>query len=367
MSEHRFGTTPALSLGVEEELLLVDADGDLARVAEEVLDSVAGTPLGDRVSAEIFTEQIELKTGICRTPAEALGELHELRDGVREAGFELLACGLHPTATGREPVLIDKPRYEIVQKDLAGLLRTPPCGLHVHVGMPDPETAVRIANAMRLYLPVLQALSANSPFQEGVDTGHASARTQVVRSYPRFQVPRHFRDYDDFLDVADQLTAAAGVDDYTYIWWDVRPHPRLGTVEVRALDVQIEAEASAAIAGLVQAIAAKELERPSTGGPRREALEESYFQAASHGLEAEILLDSTTPAPAREVAARVLEMVRPHARRIGGEASLIEIERILEEGNDADWQRRAKVRAGIDGLLAQLIERTRGLPRGLDG
>src|SRR6478609_1288874 len=203
MSEHRFGATTALSLGVEEELLLVDVDGNLARAAEDVLDSVAGTPIAKGVSAEIFTEQIELKTGICRTPAEALEQLRELRDGVREAGFGLLAAGLHPSASGREPVLIDKPRYEIVQKDLAGLLRTPPCGLHVHVGMPDPETAVRIANALRLYLPVLQALSANSPFQEGVYSGHASARTQVVRAYPRFQVPRRFRDYEDFLDVAD--------------------------------------------------------------------------------------------------------------------------------------------------------------------
>jgi glutamate---cysteine ligase / carboxylate-amine ligase len=360
MADHRFGATPSLSLGVEEELLLVDAGGDLARSAEDVLDAVRGTPIADRVTAEIFTEQIELKTGICRTAAEALEQLRELRDGVRAAGFELLASGLHPRATGREPVLFDKPRYEVVQKDLAGLLRTPPCGLHVHVAMPDPETAVRVANAMRLYLPALQALSANSPFQEGVDSGHASARTQVVRSYPRFQVPRRFRDYEDFLDVADQLTAAAGVDDYTYLWWDVRPHPRLGTVEVRAVDVQIGAKTSAAIAALVQAIAARELERPSTGGPRREALEESYFQAASHGLDAEILFDSPTPSPAREIAAGVLEMVRPHARSLGGEESLTEIERILEEGNGADWQRRVEERVGIDGLVAQLVVCTSG-------
>ena len=189
-----------------------------------------------------------------------------------------------------EADLVAKPRYEIVRKDLGDLLKTPPCGLHVHVGMPDPETAVRLANAFRLYLPVLQALSANSPFREGADSGHASARTQVVRSYPRFQVPRLFRDYEDFCRVADQLIAAAGVEDYTYIWWDVRPHPQLGTVEVRAVDVQTDAAGSSAIAALIQAIAAKELERPSAPGLYREALEESYFQAARHGLEAEILL-----------------------------------------------------------------------------
>lgn len=357
--QHRFGATPALSLGVEEELLLIDGEGRLASVAEDVLESVAGTPIAARVSVEIFTEQIELKTGICRTPDEAVEQLRELRLAVREEGFELLACGLYPMAAAREAVLVAKPRYEIVREDLGSLLRTPPCGLHVHVGMPDPETAIKVANAFRLYLPVLQALSANSPFQEGVDSGHASARTQVVRSYPRFQVPRGFRDYEDFLEVADQLTTAAGVDDYTYIWWDVRPHPRLGTVEVRALDVQTELSFTAAITALIQAIAAKELDRPTTCGLHREALEESYFQAASHGLKAEILFNTPTLTPARELAAQVLETVRPYARKLGGEKSLAGIERILEEGNGADRQRGIVEREGIGELLEYLLERSR--------
>ena len=190
-----------------------------------MLESVAGAAIAERVSTEIFTEQIELKTEVCRDPGEVLTQLGELRRAVAEAGFVLLGCWPASPAAAGEAVLVDKPRYEVVQKDLGSLLRTPPCGLHVHVGMPDPEAAIGLANAFRLYLPVLQALSANSPFQAGVDSGHASARTQIVRSYPRFQVPRQFRDYEDFLEVADQLIAAAGVDDYTYIWWDVRPHP----------------------------------------------------------------------------------------------------------------------------------------------
>jgi glutamate---cysteine ligase / carboxylate-amine ligase len=355
---HRFGASPPLSLGVEEELLLVDAEGGLTCAAEDVLESVAGTPIADRVSAEIFTEQIELKTGICRGAGEALEQLRELRRGVSEAGFGLLGCGLHPTAAAGEAVLVAKPRYEIVQKDLGSLLKTPPCGLHVHVGMPGPEAAVKLANALRLYLPALQALSANSPFQEGVDSGHASARTQVVRSYPRFQVPRGFRDYADFLEVADQLVAAAGVDDYTYIWWDVRPHPRFGTVEVRAVDVPTEPRTSAALAALVQTIAAKELDRPSNPRLHREALEESYFQAARHGLEAEILFDSDQPGSARDVASRILEVVLPYARKLGTEESLTEIERILREGNGADEQRRTESQVGLDALLAQLVERS---------
>jgi glutamate---cysteine ligase / carboxylate-amine ligase len=305
--QHRFGVSQPLSLGVEEELLLVDGDGELTCAAEDVLEGVAGTPIASQVSVEIFTEQFELKTGICRDAGEAFEQLRELR-----------------------------------------------------VGMPDPEAAVRLTNALRLYLPALQALSANSPFQEGVDSGHASARTQVVRSYPRFQVPRAFRDYADFLEVADQLVAAAGVDDYTYIWWDVRPHPRLGTVEVRAVDVPTEPGTSAGFAALIQAIAAKELDQPTGSRLHREALEESYFQAASHGFEAEILFDSEQPGPARDVATRMLEGVRPYARELGGEEALGAVDRILREGNGAEEQRRVEHQVGIKGLLVTLIERSAG-------
>ena len=355
--EHRFGSSPPLSLGVEEELLLVDDRWRLVAEGEAVLSRVEGA-VAERVSTEIFAEQIELKTGICHGAGDVLADLTELRRAVADAGFHLLGAGLHP-AGDEQPVLVSDPRYEVVKKDFGSLLRTPPCGLHVHVGIPDPETAVLLANAFRFYLPALQAVSANSPYQAGADSGHASARTSVVRSYPRFQVPREFRDYEDFCQVADQLIAAAGVDDYTYIWWDVRPHPQLGTVEVRALDVQMSAVGSSAIAALIQAIAARELAEPSVPELSREAVEESYFQAASHGLDAKILLDSAEPEPARDACRRMLDSVRPFARELGSDDALEEIERILREGNGADEQRRVHGEAGMDGLLSHLAERTR--------
>jgi carboxylate-amine ligase len=352
---HRFGASPPFSLGVEEELLLVDERGNLIAVAEGVLDSVVA-PLAERVSSEIFAEQIELKTGICHDAGELDTQLGEARHAIREAGYGLLASGLHPAADAGEAKLVAKPRYEVVRRDFGDLLRTPPCGLHVHVGAPDPETAVRLANAFRLYLPVLQALSANSPFREGADSGNASSRSSVVRSYPRFQVPRQFRDYEEFCQVSDQLIAAAGVDDYTYIWWDVRPHPKLGTVEVRAVDVQTNVLASSALAALIQAIAAKELDQPTAPGIYREALEESYFQAASHGLDANILFDGEHPEPARQAGRRILEMTRPYARELGSDAALDEVQRIIEEGNGADDQRRVFREGGMDSLLDFLSE-----------
>lgn len=355
--EHRFGSSTPLTIGVEEELLLVDADCGLVAEGERVLEGI-GSEHRKAVSTEIFATQIELKTGVCLDAEQAARELAEVRRAIAATGARLMGSGVYPAEAG-EPELVEKARYETVKKDLASLLATPPCGLHVHVGMPDPETAVAVANAMRHHLPVLAALTANSPFRDGADTGLASARAAAVRSYPRFELPRAFRDYEDFLRVADQLIAAAGVEDYTYIWWDVRPHPNLGTVEVRGMDVQARPEQNAAVAALIQALAAKEIDRPGAPGLTREAIEESYFQAERYGLEARLMVDESTAAPAREVARGTLEEARPYAADLGGEAALEEIDRILGEGNGADRQRRVHGESGMAALLRDLAERTR--------
>lgn len=354
--EHRFGSSPPLTIGVEEELLLVDRECGLLAGAEGVLEGIDDAHAA-AASTEIFATQIELKTGVCLDAEQAIRELTAVRRAAAAAGARLLGSGLYPDETG-EPQLVEKARYEPVKKDLASLLATPPCGLHVHVGIPDPETAVAVANAMRHHLPLLAALTANSPFRDGADTGLASARAAAVRSYPRFELPRAFADYEEFLRVADQLIAAAGVADYTYIWWDVRPHPNLGTVEVRGMDVQPQPAVNAAVAALIQALAAKEIDSPGAPGLAREAIEESYFQAERYGLEARLMVDESTAAPAREVARGTLEEARPYARDLGGEAALEEVERILAEGNGADRQRRVHEEGGMARLLRHLAAAT---------
>jgi len=354
---HRFGASGPLTIGVEEELLLVDEGCGLVAAGERVLEEI-GFKHRESVSTEIFATQIELKTGICLDAFQAAKELAEVRRAVAATGARLMGSGTYPGEAG-EPQLVEKARYETVKKDLAGLLATPPCALHVHVGMPDPETAVAVANAMRHHLPLLAALTGNSPFRDGADTGLASARAAAVRSYPRFELPRAFRDYEDFQRVADQLIAAAGVEDYTYIWWDVRPHPNLGTVEVRGMDVQTTPEANAAIAALIQALAAKEIDRPAAPGLTREAIEESYFQAERYGLQARLMVDESTAAPAAAAARAILDEVRPYAEPLGGAESFEEIDRILSEGNGADHQRRVHEERGMEGLLSDLAERTR--------
>ncbi len=355
--EHRFGSSTPLTIGVEEELLLVDERCGLVADGEGLLERIEADHR-DSVSTEIFATQIEVKTGVCLDAGQAEKELAEVRRAVTRAGARLMGSGIYPGESG-EAELVEKARYESVKKDLAGLLSTPPCALHVHVGIPDPETAIAVANAMRHHLPLLAALTANSPFRDGADSGLASARAAAVRSYPRFELPRAFRDYEDFLRVADQLIAAAGVSDYTYIWWDVRPHPNLGTVEVRGMDVQPRPQENAAIAALIQALAAKEIDRPGAPGLAREAIEESYFQAERYGLAARLMVDESTAAPATEVARGTLEEARPYAADLGGEGALEEIERIIAEGNGADRQRRVHGEHGIEALLSDLAERTR--------
>jgi glutamate---cysteine ligase / carboxylate-amine ligase len=354
--EHRFGASPSLTVGVEEELLLVDDERRLVAAAERVIDDL-DTAARNSVSTEIFAAQIELKTGICGDAGAAATELSDLRTAVRSTGVGLLGAGIHPD-DGGESQLVQKPRYDVVKEDLASLLSTPPSGLHVHVGMPDPETAVRVANAMRRRLPMLAALAANSPFRDGADSGLASARAAEVRAYPRFEMPREFRDYEEFLTVADQLIAAAGVDDYTYLWWDVRPHPKLGTVEVRGMDVQSTAAGNAAFGALIQALAAREVERPTVSDLQREALEESYYQATRYGLEARLMVDGGEALPAPEVATLALAEARPYAEDLGGAGSLAEIERILADGNGADRQRHAFERGGIPAVLDYLADAT---------
>lgn len=355
--DHKFGSSTPLTMGVEEELLLVDEGCGLVAGGEQVLDEIDPSHRKS-VSTEIFATQIEMKTGICMDAAQAVRELEDVRRAVAATGARLMGSGLYPGDSG-EPALVEKTRYEPVKKDLASLLSTPPCGLHVHVGIPDPETAVAVANAMRHHLPLLAALTANSPFRDGADTGLASARAAAVRSYPRFEMPRAFRDYEDFLRVADQLITAAGAPDYTYLWWDVRPHPNLGTVEVRGMDIQPRPEQNAAIAALIQALAAKEIDRPGAPGLTREAIEECYFQAERYGLEARLMVDDQSAAPAKELARAVLDEVRPYAADLGGTDALEEIDRIVTDGNGADHQRRAYEQGGMDALLRDLSERTR--------
>jgi carboxylate-amine ligase len=255
---HAFGRR--LTLGVEEELFLVDA---------RTLDTVpAFTKLypkpSERIKPELFECLLEITTPVCETAQQVLDELRDLRSVVRRHGADdgvaVLAAGTHPLARGPGQPLIPKQRYEKMAAQLGdAVYRQLVCGLHVHVGMPTPEACLKALAGVRPWLPELRALAANSPFVEGQDSGVESARTGRLAELPSAELPA----LDSW---ADWERATAGVD-YTRLWWPVRPHPRHGTLEVRVCDQQTDVRRSAGFAGLVQALAAGALE-PTGGAPQ---------------------------------------------------------------------------------------------------
>src|SRR6185437_3952521 len=225
------------SIGVEEELFLVDpVTGAQANSSGAVLERLG--EVSGRVERELHACQVELITEVPACASDAVRELAQLRGAVVATGAGILGAGTHPLAEEGDAQITDKERYERIHFLLGDAALIPVAGLHIHVGMPDAETAIGVFNGLRRYLPLLQALAANSPFRHGRDTGLASAREVTLRGWPRSGAPRAMRDFEDFGGMAQQLTRAADVPDYTWFWWKLRPHPRLGTVEIRALDAQ---------------------------------------------------------------------------------------------------------------------------------
>ena len=217
---------------------------------------------------------------------------------------------------------------------------------------------MRAHNGIRRHVPLLNALAANSPFWFGRDSGLASSRTVIFRSYPRAAMAPEFSSFDHFCEVTRQVCVAAGLDDYTQIWWDVRIHPVLGTIEVRAADTQFDLRRAGAIAALVHCLTRIEAERDQGDIPVREALAESSFQATRHGLEAKLLDRRGEAVPARDLARQCLETVGAVAGELGCEREIDYVNTMLEEGTGADLQRRVHAQEGMPGLLAYLVDQT---------
>ncbi len=356
--ESNFGSAAPFAIGVEEELLLVDEQLELADRASQVLRRA--DPEEGEVSEELFTSMIETKSEISTTAGEATATLREARREVLASGNRLIGAGVHPSAETGEAEVRESDRYLSIARMLQGILRTPICGQHVHVGMPDRETAVRAYNGIRTHVPLINALGANSPFWFGEDSGLASSRTVIFRSYPRAAMAPQFDDFDDFCRVTRQVCAAAGLDDYTHIWWDARIHPGLGTIEVRAPDAQTDLRRVGALAALVHCLALVEAERDQGDIPAREALAESAFQATRHGLGAKLLDRRAEAVSATELGMRTLELAWATAAELGCEAELNHVETMLQTGSGADLQRAVHDEGGMKGLLSWLCERTAG-------
>jgi glutamate---cysteine ligase / carboxylate-amine ligase len=359
-SEHAFGAATPFSLGVEEELFLVDpatgAQIDASRAVLDRLGDVEGT-----VERELHACQVELITEVCATAGQAAGALRGLRSAVTATGAGILGAGMHPAAPEGAAEITDKDRYAQIRHLLGDAVADPTGGLHVHVGMPDAETAIRAFNALRRHLPLLQALGANSPFRHGRDTGLASAREVTMRGWPRSGVPRAMRDFEDFCTSSAMLTAAADVPDYTWFWWKLRPHPRLGTVEIRALDAQTDLDDLAALVALTHCLARHAAEGGGQGAdPPPELLDEGAFRAARFGVEAELPGPDGRRRPVAALLAEVVGEVRGHARELGCEDELDATRRLVERGGGAGRQRDVHAIGGMAALLRDLVGRTAG-------
>lgn len=354
--EANFGNEPPFSVGVEEELLLVDERFRLVDEAEEARRAV-DPPRGD-VAGELFAAMIEAKSPVSSTVADAIAALRDVRRRLAAEGERAIGVGVHPSAPAGTAAIHRTGRYALIEASLQGLLRTPLCGQHIHVGIPDAETAVRAHNGIRAHVPLLNALAANSPFWFGEDSGLASSRTVLFRSYPRAAMTPELESFSHFERIVEEICRVGRLEDYTHIWWDVRLHPALGTLEVRAADTQFDIRRTAALTALVHCLVRIEAERSQEGLPSREALAEASFQATRHGLDARLMARDGTVLPARELARRTLAEAGGAATELGCESELAEVERILAEGCGADIQRRVHRERGMDGLLRYLTVET---------
>ena len=355
--EHAFGREADFTVGIEEELLLVDPKSyELVHSSERLL-----TTMGvDERSArhDLYEAQIELSSPISHSVADAVRELDRLRADLRKAGGTAIGAGIHPSGEFGDVRIVDAERYARESDRLRGLVdRTPDCALHVHIGMPDPEAAIRVCNGLREHLPLLEALAGNSPFWHGRDSGFASARRILRRGFPRVEIPAPFRDFSDYEHRVQAAMEAADVEDYTFVWWEVRPHPRLGTVEIRAMDSQSSLASIAGLSVLIQALAKLLAESRSNTSTAPEVIAEASFRAGRDGIDATLPVGLSFR-PVREVAKSALARVRPHARELGAEAALEEVERILTDGNGADRQRAAFRQGGISSVLELLVGET---------
>jgi glutamate---cysteine ligase / carboxylate-amine ligase len=360
-TEHRFGSSAAFSIGVEEELFLVDpTTGNPINASAAVLRRLGRT--GGTVEQEYHACQLELITDICSNANEAVRALGRMRQAVLNTGAGILASGTHPSAREGDAVVTHKARYERINYLLGDAAVTPIGALHVHVGMPDPETAIRAFNGLRRDLPLLVALAANSPFRHGRDTGLASAREVSLREWPRSGVPRAMRDYADFCDLSNLLTRAADVPDYTFFWWRLRPHPRLGTVEIRALDTQTSLSDTAALVALVHCLAYDAAEADPGIDPPPELIEEGIFRAARFGVYGQLSARHGRLRSVSEILEDTLARVENHAHALRCVDELARLPDLVRRGGGAGVQRAISKNAGIDGLLRQLVQMTATLP-----
>jgi carboxylate-amine ligase len=351
--DHNFGAGDQYTLGVEEEYMLLDGESfDLVQHVDTVLSAAQNGELTDRIGPELMQSVVEISTPVCKSVADVDAELRKLRGLVSgiagERGMRVGSAGTHPFSLFERQRITARDRYRNLVDQLQYVARRELIfGLHIHVAVDDPEKAIKVTSALLLHLPDFLALSANSPFWRGEATGLASSRQMVFAAFPRSGPPPRFRDYADYAEVVGQLEKTGCIADYTHIWWDIRLHPRFGTIEIRVMDAVTRVEETVALTAYVQALVKHYAERFDSGAElpsfHRILISENKWLGARYGLEAPVMDLATgrrNRVPVAQLIRRTLRDIEPHARELGAERELEGIKAILGKGNGADRQLR---------------------------
>jgi len=342
---------PTFTLGIEEEYQTVDPESrDLrSHIATEML-AQGKLRLEERVKAEMHQSVIEVGTRVCRDIKEAQEDLFDLRRNMvklaEDNGLMLVAGATHPFADWRMQEIHPDPRYQQVVEDLQQVARANLIfGLHVHVGIEDKEAAIRVMNSLRYFLPHILALSTNSPFWQGMETGYKSYRAKVFENFPRTNLPDSFASYSEFESYVDLLIKTNCIDNAKKIWWDIRPHPFFDTIEVRICDIPLRAQETIAIAALIQATACKLWHLHSRNvdyrAYSRALLMENKFRAVRYGLDGKMIdFGKQTEVPARELILEYLDFVDDVLAELNSRDEIGYIRTMLGQGSGADRQLR---------------------------
>jgi carboxylate-amine ligase len=350
--------------------MILDAETlDLANSIEGLLDGLADTSAEGEVKPELMESVCEIATTPCESTREVALQLKALRSTVQqvatERGLAIGSAGTHPFAMWEDQRIVSRPRYRDLVAGLQFVARQELIfGIHVHVGLDDPDKAIHVVNGMRVHLPLLLALSANSPFWRADSTGLLSTRTPIFRAFPRVGIPPRYDDFEDWSKRIKFMIDSKVIEDYTYLWYDVRPHPNFGTVEVRVMDSQTRVEHTVALAALVQAMVKELAEHHEQGKPLSrypyEMLDENKWLAARHGLDGELVdLPKRDRVRTKDLVRRLIDRLHPHAEELGSADDFEGLEDLLDHGNGGTRQRVVyEANHDLREVVAEIIEAT---------
>ncbi|HWC35002.1 MAG TPA: glutamate--cysteine ligase [Mycobacteriales bacterium] len=366
-----FASSEVSSLGVEWELELVDlASGELTSVASEILAELGDGAEHPKAKHELLESCIEIITGVCSTVDAAVADLRttlaEVGEAAARRGVGLMCSGTHPTSDWTEQQISPNPRYEQLVEQMQWLARRLQIfGVHVHVGVRSPEKVIPIVNALTTYIPHFLALSASSPYWVGTDTGLASARSKVFEGLPTAGIPYQLSGWDDFEEFMSTLICAQTISSVREVWWDVRPHPQFGTVELRICDglpTLFEISWAAALSQCLVEMLNGQLDRGYTlPVPKGWTVRENKWRAARYGVDAELIVaDDGTTRPLREMLLELVDELVPIGERLDCAKELVRVKEVLEVGPSYLRQRACAEAAGgdlravVDGLLSEM-------------